>query len=123
MMLEEYIRGTTTVHCLLYLSHSRNQSETSGRTKSCRRSDAHFRHETIAKQFNLKNVWIFSFPLVVNLSWERLKLAILEASDQMILHAMLFEPFAVCMVCSFPDANSYANAICAFVYAECVECF
>jgi hypothetical protein len=42
---------------------------------------AHFRHETIAKQFDLKNVWIFAFPLVVNLSWERLKLAILEASD------------------------------------------
>jgi hypothetical protein len=56
---------------------------------------AHFRHETIAKQFDLKNVWIFSFPLVVNLSWERLELAILEASDQMISHAMLFEPFAL----------------------------
>jgi hypothetical protein len=52
----------------------------------------HFRHETIAEQFDLKNVWIFSFPLVVNLSWERLELAILEASDQMIsfaLHGML----------------------------------
>jgi hypothetical protein len=45
---------------------------------------AHFRQETIAKQFDLKNVWIFSFPLAVNLSWERLELAILEASDQMI---------------------------------------
>jgi hypothetical protein len=28
----------------------------------------HFRQETIAKQFDLKNVWICSFPLVVNLS-------------------------------------------------------
>jgi hypothetical protein len=45
---------------------------------------AHFKHETIAKQFDHKNVWIFSFPLAVNLSWERLELAILEASDQMI---------------------------------------
>jgi hypothetical protein len=30
---------------------------------------------------DLKNVWIFSSPLAVNLSWERLELAILEASD------------------------------------------
>jgi hypothetical protein len=45
---------------------------------------------------DLKNVWpIFPSPLAVNLSWERLELAILEASDQMISHAMLFEPFAL----------------------------
>jgi hypothetical protein len=55
---------------------------------------------------DLKNVWIFSSPLAVNLSWERLELAILEASD---LACDVVR--TVCFVWSFPDANSYANAI------------
>ena len=56
---------------------------------------AHFGHETMAKQFDFKNVWFISPPLLATLTWERFELAILEASDQMVSHLLLFKLFAL----------------------------
>jgi hypothetical protein len=53
---------------------------------------AHFRHETIAKQFDLKNVWIFSSPLVLISPG---KGSNSPFSRHLISHAMLFEAFAL----------------------------
>ena len=50
---------------------------------------AHFGHETMAKQFDFKNGWFISPPLLATLTWERLELVILEASDQMVSHLLV----------------------------------
>ena len=81
-----------------YSSHLRNEGETSGRTnhtKSYRRLIMSGMRQWQDRQFDFKNAFFISPPLLAALTWERLELVILEASDQMISHLTLFKLFAL----------------------------